>query len=151
MSDWTPDLQELVRVTDDNRTYVSMADAKRLLDELKRVRQERDDFREQYDLLTACTGEANCNCYQHLKDELKRLRQLVTTQQSESEHDMDNIAEVLEENRLLRSQLHTVRGLLETACDAYECGDWNSLIYCQICGLTQEWYDQASKLTKEKP
>ena len=45
----------------------------------------------------------------------------------------------------LREELHHSRGLLETASDAWECGQWNSLLGMQQQYLTRAWFQEAAK------
>jgi hypothetical protein len=43
----------------------------------------------------------------------------------------------------MQEQLHFCRQLLETACDAWECGHVNSLLGMQQLHLTGAWYEAA--------
>jgi chromosome segregation ATPase len=47
------------------------------------------------------------------------------------------------------SRNYDLRQLLETVCEAWECGHLSSVIAMQRLYLTREWYDMASKLTTE--
>jgi hypothetical protein len=53
------------------------------------------------------------------------------------------IEDVVDDLLWLQEQLHFCRQLLETACDAWECGHVNSLLHMQQLHLTGAWYEAA--------
>ena len=54
------------------------------------------------------------------------------------------IEDVAEDLLWLQEQLNFCRQLLETACDAWECGHVNSLLHMQQLHLTRAWYEAAA-------
>ena len=49
------------------------------------------------------------------------------------------------EIKRLQEELHHIRGLLGTASDAWECGQWNSLLGMQQLYLTKAWFQEAAR------
>lgn len=98
-----------------------------------------------------CTHSAEAEAFRTQKREfcetIDELREQLSQQHPESWARITR--RLTDERDKLTGQLYDCRQLLDTAIDAWECGEWNSLLNMQQLHLTREWCEKAKEANSD--